>query len=57
MENVPDGNRSSVPLCSKTNPDLTPEEVKQISDTVRLVGAENDFATLHPYGKINCSPL
>ena len=44
-------------FISKTNPDLTPEEVKQISDTVRLVGAENDFATLHPYGNINCSPL
>jgi len=30
-----------------TNPDLTKDEVKQISDMVRLVGAENDFATLH----------
>lgn len=32
---------------SKTNPDLTAEEVRQIMDTVRLVGAESDFATLH----------
>ncbi len=31
----------------KTNPDLNDDEIKQISDTVRLVGAENDFATLH----------
>ncbi len=34
-------------FLSKTNPDLTADEVKQISDTVRLVGAESDFATLH----------
>lgn len=31
----------------QTNPDLNEDEVKQISDTVRLVGAESDFATLH----------
>ena len=30
-----------------SNPDLTNDEIKQISDTVRLVGAESDFATLH----------
>lgn len=30
-----------------TNPDLTPEEVRQIIDTVRLAGSESDFATLH----------
>ena len=30
-----------------TNPDLTEEEVTQIFDNVRLVGAESDFATLH----------
>ena len=30
-----------------TNPDLTEEEVTQIYDNVRLVGAESDFATLH----------
>ena len=31
----------------KSNPDLTIEEVQKIVDAVRLVGAENDFATLH----------
>ena len=30
-----------------TNPDLTSDEVTQIFDNVRLVGAESDFATLH----------
>ena len=30
-----------------TNADLTDEEIKRLSDTVRLVGAETDFATLH----------
>lgn len=34
-------------FLSKTNPDLRAEEVRQIMDTVRLVGAESDFATLH----------
>lgn len=34
-------------FLSKTNPDLTAEEVRQLLDTVRLVGAESDFATLH----------
>lgn len=34
-------------FLSKTNPDLTAEEVRQLMDTVRLVGAESDFATLH----------
>ena len=33
-------------LC-KMNPDLFGEEIKQIMDTVRLAGAESDFATLH----------
>lgn len=33
-------------LC-KTNSFLTADEIKQITDTVRLVGAESDFATLH----------
>ena len=32
---------------SNTNPDLIPEEIRQIVDTVRLAGAESDFATLH----------
>lgn len=34
-------------FLSKTNQDLTAEEISKIVDTVRLVGAENDFATLH----------
>ena len=34
-------------FLSKVNPDLTAEEVRQIMDTVRLAGAESDFATLH----------
>lgn len=34
-------------FLSKTNPDLTEDEVTKIVDTVRLVGAESDFATLH----------
>lgn len=33
-------------LC-KTNPDLIAEEIQKVMDTVRLVGAESDFATLH----------
>ena len=31
----------------KTNPDLTIEEVQQIMDSVRLVGAESEFSILH----------
>ena len=34
-------------FISDTNPDLIEEEVTQIFDNVRLVGAESDFATLH----------
>ena len=34
-------------FISGTNPELTEEEVIQIFDNVRLVGAESDFATLH----------
>lgn len=34
-------------FLSKTNPDLTADEIRQIIDMVRLVGAESDFATLH----------
>ena len=33
-------------LC-KTNPDFTADEIRQIMDTVRLVGAESEFSTLH----------
>jgi len=34
-------------FLSKTNPDLKEEEIGQLVDNVRLVGAESDFATLH----------
>lgn len=34
-------------FIAKNNPSFTEDEVAQIYDTVRLVGAENDFATLH----------
>ena len=34
-------------FLSKTNADLTLEEIQQIIDTVRLVGAESEFSTLH----------
>ena len=34
-------------FLTKTNPDLQADEVRQIMDNVRLVGAETDFATLH----------
>lgn len=34
-------------FLSKTNPELTADELEQIYDNVRLVGAESDFATLH----------
>ena len=33
-------------LCS-TNPELIPDEIRQIMDTIRLVGSESDFTTLH----------
>lgn len=34
-------------FLSNTAPDLTPEEICQIVDMVRLAGAESEFATLH----------
>jgi len=34
-------------FLSNTNPDLTADEIRQIIGTVRLVGADSDFATLH----------
>lgn len=34
-------------FLSKNNPDLTADEIQEIIDKVRLVGAESDFATLH----------
>ena len=34
-------------FITDTSSDLTEDEVTQIFDSVRLVGAESDFATLH----------
>ena len=34
-------------FIADSNPDLAEEEIAQIFDTVRLVGSESDFATLH----------
>ncbi|MDE6245992.1 MAG: HsdR family type I site-specific deoxyribonuclease, partial [Treponemataceae bacterium] len=34
-------------FIADSNPDLVEEEIAQIFDTVRLVGSESDFATLH----------
>ena len=34
-------------FIADANPDLTEDEVTQVYDMVRLVGAESDFATLH----------
>ncbi len=34
-------------FLSRENPDFLPEEIEQLYDTLRLVGAESDFATLH----------
>ena len=34
-------------FLSKKNPDLNADEISQLVDNVRLVGAESDFATLH----------
>lgn len=34
-------------FLSKTNSDLTADEIRQIMDSVRLVGAESEFSTLH----------
>lgn len=36
-----------ISFLSSSNSDLDPDDIVQISDTVRLVGAESDFATLH----------
>ena len=38
-------------FLSKTNPDLTIDEIGQIVDKVRLVGGESEFSTLH---KVYC---
>ena len=34
-------------FLTKTNTDLKTDDIRKIVDSVRLVGAENDFATLH----------
>ena len=34
-------------FLSETNPDLTEDDVREIVDKVRLVGAESEFSTLH----------
>lgn len=34
-------------FIEKTSPQLLPEEIEQLYDTVRLAGSESDFATLH----------
>lgn len=34
-------------FLEKMNPDLEDDEIRQIADNVRLVGADTDFATLH----------
>lgn len=34
-------------FLKNSNPDLIADEIRQIMDTVRLVGAESEFATLH----------
>ena len=36
-----------IQFLKKTNPDLDDEEICQIADNIRLVGADSDFATLH----------
>ena len=34
-------------FLTQTNPDLEDDEIRQIADNIRLVGADTDFATLH----------
>ncbi len=34
-------------FLSQMNPDLEDDEIRQIADNIRLVGADTDFATLH----------
>ena len=40
-------NEDLISFLRKTNPDLEQEDIIKIVDTLRLVGAESDFATLH----------
>ena len=53
-DDIARGNRKEVlymddlhQFLSKNNPNLEDDEVRQIADNVRLVGADTDFATLH----------
>lgn len=53
-DKIPRANRKEVlymddmyNFLEKKNPDLDDEEIRQIADNVRLVGADTDFATLH----------
>ncbi|MBR1486444.1 MAG: type I restriction endonuclease subunit R, partial [Synergistaceae bacterium] len=40
-------------FLSKTNPDFTASEILELIDSIRLIGAASEFATLHKfYGKI-----
>lgn len=42
-------------FITKANTDLLEEEIEQIYDTVRLVGAESDFATLSRKERLSTS--
>ena len=53
-DNIPRASRKEVlymddliQFLEKTNPDLDDDDIRQLADKVRLVGADSDFATLH----------
>jgi len=53
-DDIPRANRKEVlymddlhHFLEEQNPNLTKDEIRQIADNVRLVGADTDFATLH----------
>ena len=53
-DNIPRSNKKEVlymddllQFLEKKNPDLEDDEIRQIADNIRLVGADSDFATLH----------
>lgn len=53
-DNIPRTSRKEVlymddliQYLEKTNPDLEDDDIRQLADKVRLVGADSDFATLH----------
>lgn len=53
-DDIPRANRKEVlymddlyHFLEEQNPNLTKDEIRQITDNVRLVGADTDFATLH----------